>query len=164
MASCHIGACIVRFTFALQVVYGFGEGLAVRIGYHLGKSNVAAAKRVVILTAFFNAVWAAIFCMAVLIGRNHVGQLFSDDPEVIALTTTLVPWFSGSYFAYAVFSEWGGIAWKHWGNAAFFTPYISASAVVSPPRCAVQSNSRTRWTGKAARLSTQSSHSSGVGW
>jgi Na+-driven multidrug efflux pump len=92
-----------------MVLYGMGEATTIRVGYTLGNARVAAAKRVVVAAGAAVCVWACI-AGALFVGlKDRIGQMFSDDPRVIAAAAGITPWMAGAYAFYAVYIHFAAV-------------------------------------------------------
>ena len=93
------------FELGGSVLYGMGDAVSVRVGYHLGRGAVKAAKRVVVVTVAVGVVWGALFAATVLPERRLLGRFFSDDPAVLDAAADVMPWLAASYLSYAVYIQ-----------------------------------------------------------
>lgn len=70
-----------------QFLYGMGEALSVRVGFHLGRRGVAEAKRVCAIAFACATVLSVMFSIVMIGAHNYIGRIFSDDPAVIELSS-----------------------------------------------------------------------------
>jgi MATE family multidrug resistance protein len=79
------------FGVANSAVSGFSTSTQIRMSRYLGKGNAFAAKRVLRLGATIVFGGACVMLCMVILLRNHIFQIWSNDPQIIAMcTSTLV--------------------------------------------------------------------------
>ena len=88
----------VAFTF----VGGMAEGTAVRVGFHIGRSNAEGAKTVVALAFAVNVLVGLAAGSLGYIFRSELANCLSSDPEVRAVSVTLAPLLWGTFAFFSV--------------------------------------------------------------
>ncbi|DAZ95748.1 TPA: hypothetical protein N0F65_006396 [Lagenidium giganteum] len=78
------------FGVANSAVSGFSTSTQIRMSRYLGKGNAGAAKRVLFLGASIVFAGAIIMLCAVLTLRNHIFQIWSNDPVIIGMCTDVL--------------------------------------------------------------------------
>ena len=88
LAAHHIANQMADLTFMLAL--GIGSATTIRVSHQLGKGDLHAVRMAshasVHLCLLMNTIGAAIM----IFGRNHIPYLFTDDPEVIPIASTLL--------------------------------------------------------------------------
>ena len=88
LAAHHIANQMADLTFMLAL--GIGSATTIRVSHQLGKGDLHAVRMAshasVHLCLLMNTIGAAIM----ILGRNHIPYLFTDDPEVIPIASTLL--------------------------------------------------------------------------
>ena len=88
LAAHHIANQMADLTFMLAL--GIGSATTIRVSHQLGKGDLHAVRIAshasVHLCLLMNTIGAAIM----ILGRNHIPYLFTDDPEVIPIASTLL--------------------------------------------------------------------------
>jgi MATE family multidrug resistance protein len=88
LAAHHIANQMADLTFMLAL--GIGSATTIRVSHQLGKGDLHAVKMAshasVHLCLLMNTIGAAIM----ILGRNHIPYIFTDDPEVIPISSTLL--------------------------------------------------------------------------
>ena len=81
--------CVYRYSYArhclAQLLYGMGEALNVRVGYHLGHKSIGGAKRVCVVAFFCANALSLLLAIVLTCCHNYVGRIFSDDPAVVEM-------------------------------------------------------------------------------
>jgi multidrug resistance protein, MATE family len=78
---------LTLFELMSTVLYGMGEALSVRVGYHLGYKNVKGAKLACAVAFSLATAWSLLLSLVLIGAHSDVGRIFSDDPAVIALAS-----------------------------------------------------------------------------
>jgi len=88
LAAHHIANQMADLTFMLAL--GIGSATTIRVSHQLGKGDLHAVRMAshasVHLCLLMNTIGAAIM----ILGRNHIPYLFTDDPEVVPIASTLL--------------------------------------------------------------------------
>ncbi|MBR6065822.1 MAG: hypothetical protein IKP57_05305, partial [Paludibacteraceae bacterium] len=97
LAAHHIANQMCDLTFMLAL--GIGSATTIRVSHQLGKGDLQAVRMAsrasIHLCLLMNTIGAAIM----IFGRNYIPYIFTDDPEVIPIASTLL--FIGGLFQYA---------------------------------------------------------------
>ena len=97
LAAHHIANQMCDLTFMLAL--GIGSATTIRVSHQLGKGDIHAVRMAshasVHLCLLINTLGAAIM----IFGREHIPYLFTNDPEVIPIASTLL--LIGGLFQYA---------------------------------------------------------------
>lgn len=97
LAAHHIANQMCDLTFMLAL--GIGSATTIRVSHQLGKGDLQAVRMAshasVHLCLLMNTIGAAIM----IFGRNYIPYIFTDDPEVIPIASTLL--LIGGLFQYA---------------------------------------------------------------
>ena len=97
LAAHHIANQMCDLTFMLAL--GIGAATTIRVSHQLGKGDLQAVKMAsrasVHLCLLMNTIGAAVM----IFGRNYIPYIFTDDPEVIPIASTLL--LIGGLFQYA---------------------------------------------------------------
>ena len=88
LAAHHIANQMCDLTFMLAL--GIGSATTIRVSHQLGKGDLQAVRM---------ASRASIHLCLLIFGRNYIPYIFTDDPEVIPIASTLL--FIGGLFQYA---------------------------------------------------------------
>ena len=87
------------FLFTAMLALGIGSATTIRVSHQLGKGDLQAVRMAsrasIHLCLLMNTIGAAIM----IFGRNYIPYIFTDDPEVIPIASTLL--FIGGLFQYA---------------------------------------------------------------
>jgi len=88
LAAHHIANQMADLTFMLAL--GIGSATTIRVSHQLGKGDLHAVRMAshasVHLCLIMNTIGAAIM----ILGRNHIPYIFTDDPEVVPIASTLL--------------------------------------------------------------------------
>ena len=88
LAAHHIANQMADLTFMLAL--GIGSATTIRVSHQLGKGDLHAVRMAsnasVHLCLLMNTIGAAIM----IFGRNHIPYIFTDDPEVVPIASTLL--------------------------------------------------------------------------
>ena len=88
LAAHHIANQMADLTFMLAL--GIGSATTIRVSHQLGKGDLHAVKMAsrasVHLCLLMNTIGAAIM----IFGRNYIPYIFTDDPEVVPIASTLL--------------------------------------------------------------------------
>lgn len=88
LAAHHIANQMADLTFMLAL--GIGSATTIRVSHQLGKGDLHAVKMAsrasIHLCLTMNTIGAAIM----ILGRNHIPYIFTDDPEVVPIASTLL--------------------------------------------------------------------------
>jgi MATE family multidrug resistance protein len=88
LAAHHIANQMADLTFMLAL--GIGSATTIRVSHQLGKGDLHAVRMAshasVHLCLLMNTIGAAIM----IFGRNYIPYIFTDDPEVIPIASTLL--------------------------------------------------------------------------
>ena len=76
---------------------GMTEATATRVGFHVGRGDAPAAQRTALVALAAGTAWGAACAAAGIPLRHAMGQLFTSDPGVLALTAQIAPWMWGGY-------------------------------------------------------------------
>jgi len=93
---------VALFEVLYTVVQGMGEGTSIRIGFHVGKGDVYAAKVVMWISLVVSLLWGIFAAGAGYLFRYDLAGFLSNDPEVQALFVSLAPLVWGSYAVFSV--------------------------------------------------------------
>ena len=97
LAAHHIANQMCDLTFMLAL--GIGSATTIRVSHQMGKGDLHAVRMAsrasVHLCLLMNTIGAAIM----ILGRNWIPYIFTDDPEVIPIASTLL--LIGGLFQYA---------------------------------------------------------------
>ena len=97
LAAHHIANQMCDLTFMLAL--GIGSATTIRVSHQMGKGDLHAVRMAsrasVHLCLLMNTIGAAIM----IFGRNYIPYIFTDDPEVIPIASTLL--LIGGLFQYA---------------------------------------------------------------
>lgn len=95
--SAHAGMMQLFFVVT-SGLYGSVKATIVRVGNHLGRRDVPAAKRVAVIDLLFSTVLGIVVAILFLALGRHMGTIFSDDPEVLDYVGKL-SWMVGLGYA-----------------------------------------------------------------
>ena len=88
LAAHHIANQMADLTFMLAL--GIGSATTIRVSHHLGKGDLQAVRMAsrasVHLCLLMNTIGAAIM----IFGRNYIPYIFTNDPEVVPIASTLL--------------------------------------------------------------------------
>ena len=88
LAAHHIANQMADLTFMLAL--GIGSATTIRVSHQLGKGDLHAVKMAshasIHLCLMMNTIGAAIM----IFGRNYIPYIFTDDPEVVPIASTLL--------------------------------------------------------------------------
>lgn len=88
LAAHHIANQMADLTFMLAL--GIGSATTIRVSHQLGKGDIHAVRMAsrasVHLGLLMNTIGAAIM----ILGRNHIPYIFTNDPEVVPIASTLL--------------------------------------------------------------------------
>ena len=88
LAAHHIANQMADLTFMLAL--GIGSATTIRVSHQLGKGDLHAVKMAshasIHLCLLMNTIGAAIM----IFGRNYIPYIFTDDPEVVPIASTLL--------------------------------------------------------------------------
>ena len=88
LAAHHIANQMADLTFMLAL--GIGSATTIRVSHQLGKGDLQAVRMAsnasIHLCLLMNTIGAAIM----IFGRNYIPYIFTDDPEVIPIASTLL--------------------------------------------------------------------------
>ena len=97
LAAHHIANQMCDLTFMLAL--GIGSATTIRVSHQLGKGDLQAVRMAsrasIHLCLLMNTIGAAIM----IFGRNYIPYIFTDDPQVIPIASTLL--LIGGLFQYA---------------------------------------------------------------
>eukprot|EP00118_Oscarella_pearsei_P019025 m.199335 g.199335 ORF g.199335 m.199335 type:complete len:219 (+) comp39568_c0_seq14:491-1147(+) len=83
--SAAFNACIGLLTVRFMVSLGLSIAASIRVGNFLGANKPEAAKLSGKVATAFVATWAFLESLTLLVSRNQIGWIFSNDKKVIAL-------------------------------------------------------------------------------
>jgi len=77
------------------------EGTAIRVGYHIGRGNVEAAKLVAQISFAVNAALGIVVALVGYYFRYELASSLSSDPAVVAISVQLSPllWVTFAFFS-----------------------------------------------------------------
>lgn len=85
-----------------RFVDGFGDALAVRVAYHLGRDAIADAKIACLAGMACALLWSFSVVAIIVTCAPTLGLMFSDDAEFLSLFTSIAPIAAASYVALTV--------------------------------------------------------------
>lgn len=88
-AGAHAVAIIVA-SMSFMLYTGLGQGVTIRASQFLGANQPDAAWYTIKVGTAFNLAVACVFCISFVVFNESLVRLFSDDPQVIELATTLL--------------------------------------------------------------------------
>lgn len=92
-AKVTLGASYILFNIDVIIFMtylGILSYASVRIGYFIGRGDIAAAKFTAFLSICISVLLAGIVCLLVVFLRHHIAQIYSNDPEIQQLTANLL--------------------------------------------------------------------------
>ena len=94
---------LMAFFWLTSPMYGLIGAVQIRIGHYLGASNPRAARAVGVL-CLQCALTISVLVAALLVAlRDQVGWIFSGDPKVVAMTSSIAPLVGGAYTLIGLF-------------------------------------------------------------
>jgi len=94
LSSVALGATSLVFQ-VIVIVYmvpmGIGLACNIRVGQHLGANDVISAKRTIKVGLGICLVCATVICATMGLLRYEIPKMFSNDPEVISYSASLLP-------------------------------------------------------------------------
>ncbi|KAF9873936.1 hypothetical protein CkaCkLH20_08670 [Colletotrichum karsti] len=93
----------------VTIPFGIGVATSFRVGNVLGSQDAAAARRVARTSVTLSVAVAGLILSVLVIGRNHLGKLFTTDPEVVQYVAGVLPWVGLFQLADALNGSCGGI-------------------------------------------------------
>jgi Na+-driven multidrug efflux pump len=90
--AAHNGALAI-LEVSLTISGGMAEATAIRVGYHLGRGDIKAAKSTVFVGVTFGTIIGLIISTIGYSLKSYLGRFFSDDPVVVSTVETLALFF-----------------------------------------------------------------------
>jgi MATE family multidrug resistance protein len=87
IAAHNCALALFEISHALAV--GMADSAAVRVGYHLGRGDAAAAKKAAIAAAAGAAAIGLAFASTGILLRQYMGRIFSNDPAIVDIVASL---------------------------------------------------------------------------
>lgn len=87
-AAHQIASSVVAMLFMLPISYSIAA--TSRVSYWLGHGNPKLAEKLIQQTLQWGFIFSSSLCIAVLIGRYWLANIFSSAPEVVTLTSSLL--------------------------------------------------------------------------
>ncbi|KAH9841949.1 MOP flippase [Rhodofomes roseus] len=91
------------------IPFGIGVAASARVGNLIGARDAAGAKRASHASAFLSVVVGSVVMTVMLATRNVFGFLFSDDVDVVALVSSVMPFVASFQIADGVAGSCGGV-------------------------------------------------------
>jgi MATE family multidrug resistance protein len=91
------------FFVVTSLMYGSVKASTIRIGYYLGARNVVMAVRVALINFMFTGGMGLVIGSLLVLLRQYIGHIFSDDPTVWANAETIAVPVGLGYFGLALF-------------------------------------------------------------
>ena len=92
---------ILLFLTALQ--WGLMNATTIRTGHHLGRGSIKKCKSILLISSTVGMCIGVSISLIFILARSVIGRLYSDDPDVIAMTEPLC-WLAGAgYTALTIF-------------------------------------------------------------
>lgn len=88
---------IALFEVLFTVVQGMSEATTIRIGYHVGGRNVAAAKNTIAIAFVIGSLWGVAVGMGGYIFRHEIAFYLSSDSAVVEESVHIAPYLYGAY-------------------------------------------------------------------
>ena len=92
---------LALYEVIFTIVAGMSEATAIRIGFHVGRGDVQAAKNVMLISFCVSCAWGVVVGTIGFIFREEIAACISSDPAVISMSVSFAPLV---YCSYAVFS------------------------------------------------------------
>ncbi|KZT63964.1 MOP flippase [Daedalea quercina L-15889] len=91
------------------IPFGIGVAASARVGNLIGARDAAGAKRASHASAFLSVVVGSVVMTVMLATRTVFGYLFSDDADVVALVSRVMPFVASFQIADGVAGSCGGV-------------------------------------------------------
>jgi len=102
MVATH-NATIALFALLSSFMYGLVAATSVRVSRHLGAGRSQRARATSFYALRVAFLFGAAVALAFVLGRNHIGRVFSSDPEVWEQSSRIMTLTGASYFAMSFF-------------------------------------------------------------
>ncbi|XP_020105374.1 protein DETOXIFICATION 14-like isoform X1 [Ananas comosus] len=114
-----LSICLTSITLLYTIPYGLGAATSTRVSNELGAGNPEGARSAVRVVMFLAVMEAAIVSSTLLASRKILGYAYSNEEEVIAYVTKMVPLVCISVITDSLQGVLSGIArgcgWQHLG-------------------------------------------------
>lgn len=124
---------IALFEVLYTLVQGMGEGTSIRIGYHIGKGNIKAAKGVVYIAFIVSLLWGLAVAGVGSVFRHGIAEILSNDQDVKSTCVSLAPFVWGSYVVFSVGGQFLAVLDGQGRAATQATSFLVGSWIVSIP-------------------------------
>ena len=91
------------FWVLTSIMWGVSAATRTRIAQHLGAGRIDRAKQVIAVSSRWAGAVGVAVALTFSLGRHYVGRIFSNDPDVWALTEKIAVLVGASYFGLTVF-------------------------------------------------------------
>ena len=88
---------LLSFFWLTSPMYGLTTAAVVRISHHLGAEDVKKARGVAKLCACLACSLALLIAVTLVLLRDELGYVFSQDEPVVRMVAALVPLVAGAY-------------------------------------------------------------------
>ena len=96
-------AMLMCFFWLTSPMYGVGTATQQRMGYHLGAGNHKAARQTALICLAISCVLGCTVAITMVLLRNQLGHVFSDDQRVIWTVAQITPVVAGAYWMIGLF-------------------------------------------------------------
>ena len=94
---------LMAFFWLTSPLYGIGTATQQRLGYFLGQGRPRAARSIALLCFLVDFGLALLVAATLVLLRNDIGRLFSDEEEVVRMVAAITPLVAGAYSLIALF-------------------------------------------------------------
>lgn len=95
LATHSVLACLFEITHTVGT--SMSESTATRIGFHVGRGDITAAKCTMRIALTAGCAWGCVVAVLGLALRAYMGRIFTSDAAVVALAEQVAPWMWGGY-------------------------------------------------------------------
>jgi Na+-driven multidrug efflux pump len=87
------------------ITYGMCEATSIRIGYHIGRRDVEAAKTVILIATVGSAVVSWTIAAVMVLFATELTSLFTDDSDISRLSVSIAPIVWSAYALFCTGSQ-----------------------------------------------------------
>ncbi|XP_054794061.1 protein DETOXIFICATION 16-like [Prosopis cineraria] len=104
-----LSICLNMFCIAWMIPFGFSAAVSTRVSNELGAGNAKAASLAVWVVLGIALSEGTLLLIVMILLRNHLGQVYSDDKEVVRQVAFMIPVLAISSFLDGIQSALSGI-------------------------------------------------------